>query len=133
VDGPEIVERLVAAINAGDIVAMGELFLDDAVMEWPQSGERVVGADNRRAVYTAFPALPRITPIRLVGEGDLWVAECTTDYGEGGVFQTVLIFELRGGKIAKETAYWAQPFPAPAWRAGWVERIDGAQEGASAT
>ncbi len=91
--------------------------------EWPQSGERIVGGGNRRAVYGAFPDLPHITPVRITGSGDLWVAENDLDYGEGGVYRAVFIFELRDGRIAKETAYWTQPFPAPEWRAQWVERM----------
>jgi ketosteroid isomerase-like protein len=120
--GRETVEALIATLNAGDIDGMDAVFHEDAVMEWPQSGERIVGGDNRRGIYRAFPRLPKITPRRLTGEGDLWVAEADLDYGEGAIFQAVFIFELRDGKIAKETAYWSQPFPAPDWRAEWVER-----------
>ncbi|WP_232331407.1 hypothetical protein [Agromyces laixinhei] len=47
----------------------------------------------------------------------------TLDYGDGAVYQTVFIFELRDGKIAKETAYWSEPFAAPDWRATWVEQM----------
>ena len=122
-NGRETVEALIATLNAGDIDGMDAVFHEDAVMEWPQSGERIVGGDNRRGVYRAFPRLPKITPRRLTGEGDLWVAEADLDYGDGAIYQTVFIFELRDGKIAKETAYWSQPFPAPDWRSEWVERV----------
>ncbi|WP_136709802.1 nuclear transport factor 2 family protein [Agromyces sp. H66] len=122
-NGRETVEALIATLNAGNVDGMDAVFHEDAVMEWPQSGERIVGGDNRRGVYHAFPRLPKITPRRLTGEGDLWVAEADLDYGDGAVYQTVFIFELRDGKIAKETAYWTQPFPAPDWRARWVERM----------
>ncbi|WP_241843091.1 nuclear transport factor 2 family protein [Agromyces albus] len=121
--GRETIEALIATLNAGDVDGMDAVFHEDAVMEWPQSGERIVGGDNRRGVYRAFPQLPKITPRRLTGEGDLWVAEADLDYGDGAIYQTVFIFELRDGKIAKETAYWSQPFPAPDWRAEWVERF----------
>lgn len=86
-------------------------------------GERIAGAANRREIYNAFPQLPSISPRRLTGDGDLWVLEADLDYGDGEPYQTVFIFELRDGLIAKETAYWAKPFPAPDWRAAWVERI----------
>ena len=120
--GRETVEALIATLNAGDIDGMDAVFHEDAVMEWPQSGERIVGGDNRRGIYRAFPRLPKITPRRLTGEGDLWVAEADLDYGDGAIYQTVFIFEMRDGKISRETAYWSQPFPAPDWRAEWVER-----------
>jgi ketosteroid isomerase-like protein len=122
--GQRVVEQLIATLNAKHVDGMDELFHDDAVMEWPQSGERIVGAENRRGVYHAFPALPTITPRQMTGDDDLVVAEASLDYGDGAVFQTVFIFELRDGKIAKETAYWSQPFPAPDWRSEWVERME---------
>lgn len=117
----EVIKRLIKCINDEQIEVMDELFHDDAVMDWPQSGEKVVGADNRRAIYKSFPKLPKITPRRMVSSGDLVVAEATLDYGEGAVYKTVFIFELVNGKIAKETAYWSEPFPAPEWRAKWVK------------
>lgn len=119
----EVVERLIACINERHVEVMDELFHDDAVMDWPQSGEKVVGAENRRAVYGAFPALPTITPRRMLAAGDLVVAEASLDYG-GPVYATVFVFELRDGKIARETAYWAEPFEAPEWRSAWVT-VDG--------
>jgi ketosteroid isomerase-like protein len=115
-----VVLRLIQCINDRKIEIMDELFHDDAVMDWPQSGERVVGAENRRGIYRSFPQLPTITPRRMVSDGDLVVAEATLDYG-GPRYQTVFIFELRDGKIARETAYWSESFEAPAWRAKWVE------------
>jgi ketosteroid isomerase-like protein len=121
--GRETVEALIATLNAGDVDGMDAVFHEDAVMEWPQSGERIVGGDNRRGIYRSFPQLPKISPRRIVGEGDIWVAEATLDYGDGAEYQTVFVFELRDGRIAKETAYWSQPFPAPEWRAAWVERM----------
>jgi len=121
--GRETVEALIATLNAGNVDGMDDVFHEDAVMEWPQSGERIVGGDNRRGVYNAFPKLPTITPRRLVGEGGLWVVEATLDYGDEAEYQAVFIFELRDGKIAKETAYWSLPFEAPEWREQWVERM----------
>ena len=121
--GAQVFEALVATLNAGVVAGMDAVFHEDAVMEWPQSGERIVGGDNRRGVYRSFPQLPKITPRRIVGEGDVWVAEATLDYGDGAEYQTVFVFELRDGRIAKETAYWSQPFPAPEWRSAWVERM----------
>lgn len=116
----EVIKRLIKCINDEQIEVMDELFHEDAVMDWPQSGEKVIGGDNRRAIYKSFPKLPKITPRRMTSAGDLVVAEATLDYGEAA-YKTVFIFELRDGKIAKETAYWSEPFPAPEWRAKWVK------------
>lgn len=118
-----VVERLIACINDRQIEVMDELFHDDALMEWPQSGERVRGAENRRAIYGSFPQLPTITPRRLLSAGDLVIAEAMLDYG-GPRYATVFVFEMRDGKIERETAYWSEPFEAPDWRAQWVEEME---------
>lgn len=117
------VQRLIDCINDRRIEVMDELFHDDALMDWPQSGERVRGAANRRAIYGAFPQLPTITPRRMTSAGDLVVAEASLDYG-GPVYETVFIFEFRDGRIARETAYWSEPFDPPQWRAQWVEAME---------
>lgn len=116
-----VIERLIACINDRKIEIMDDLFHDDAIMDWPQSGEKVVGAENRRGIYGSFPQLPTITPRRMISDGELVVAEAAMDYG-GAKSLAVFIFEFQGGKIAKETAYWSDPFEAPEWRAKWVEK-----------
>ncbi|MFI2565318.1 nuclear transport factor 2 family protein [Paenarthrobacter sp. NPDC018779] len=116
----QVVKRLIDCINARDIAVMDELFHDDAIMHWPQSGEVVRGAENRRGIYNAFPQLPTITPRRMTSGGDLVVAEALLDYA-GPQYETVFIFEFRDGKIAKETAYWSEAFEAPEWRSAWVD------------
>lgn len=118
----QVVQRLIDCINDQQVDVMDELFHDDAVMEWPQSRERVRGAQNRRAIYGAFPRLPAITPRRIVASGDLVVAEALLDYGEAK-YLTVFIFEFADGRITRETAYWSEPFEAPGWRSQWVEPI----------
>ena len=59
----------------------------------------------------------------VVREG-LWVIEGVNDYGEGQVFTVVVTFELRDGKIWRDTRYYGEPFEAPQWRAPWVERME---------
>ena len=117
------VEALVAAINAGDLQALDQVFTADVVIEWPQSGERIKGEKNRREIYGRFPSLPKVTPRRITGSGEVWVLEASLDYGDGDPYQAVFILEMRDGRIARETGYWSKPFPAPEWRAPWVERM----------
>jgi len=117
------IEALAAAINGKDLGALDRVFTEDVVMEWPQSGERIRGGQNRREIYRRFPSLPNVTPRRLTGSGDVWVLEASLDYGDGDPYQCVFVFQMRDGLIAREIAYWSKPFPAPEWRAPWVERI----------
>ena len=100
----------------------------DYVMEMPQSGERFRGRENMRALQRArgnHAIPPRSLKLRrvLVKEG-LWVAEAVIDYGDGRVFDVVLILELRDGKMWRDRWYFAEPFEAPEWRAQWVERME---------
>jgi ketosteroid isomerase-like protein len=122
-DNRATIQALIAAINARDLEGLDRVFTKDVIMEWPQSGERIRGEKNRREIYSRFPSLPKVTPRRVSGSGDLWVLEASLDYGDGDPYQAVFILEMRDGLIAKETAYWSKPFPAPDWRAAWVERI----------
>ncbi len=116
-------EALVAALNASDLEGLDKVFTDDVVMEWPQSGERIVGGQNRREVYGRFPSLPHVTPRRMTGGDDLWVLEASLDHGDGDPFLCVFTFEMRDGLVAKETGFWSKPFQATDSRAPWVERL----------
>jgi hypothetical protein len=121
----ETVERLIEGLNTRDLELFHAQFHEDSTMEYPQSGERIVGGENRRGVYGAFPGLPHVEPSRIRADGDLVVVEARLDYGDGGDWRGVFVFELRDGLIASETAYFTQPFEAAEWRAEWVERSAG--------
>jgi len=118
------IEALIGAINAGDLEKLDKVFTEDVVMEWPQSRERIVGGKNRREVYSRFPSFPKVVPRRVTGSGDLWALEASLDYGDGEPYLCMFLFEMRGGLIAKEIGYWSKPFPAPDWRAPFVERME---------
>jgi len=118
----ETVERLIEGLNARDLELFHAQFHEDSIMEYPQSGERIVGGENRCGVYGAFAGLPRVNPSRIRADGDLVVVEARLDYGDGGDWRGVFVFELRDGRILSETAYFTQPFDPADWRAQWVER-----------
>ena len=117
-----VIEAYWQAIRDGDMHRMADAYTDDAIQQWPQSGERVVGKANILAITENYPGLPKATVRRLVGSGDLWVSEVTLEYG-GDRYEAVSILEMRDGKIARETDYFAAPFEAPQWRAQWTERL----------
>ena len=99
-----------------------ELRHPDCVIDIPQSGERF-DRDGMREVQRNFPGgAPVMNVARLAGEGDIWVAELVSDYGErpgGGVFNVCVILEFTDDKISRETRYYAEPFEAPEQRAQW--------------
>jgi hypothetical protein len=99
-----------------------QLRADDYVMEMPQSGERIVGRDRMRAFQEAYPNPPDAQLRRIVGEGDVFVMEAISDYGNEVAFVANIV-EFRDGKIVRETRYYASPFDASEWRRQWVEPI----------
>jgi limonene-1,2-epoxide hydrolase len=123
-DGGQVAEAVMRALHAGDWDAAGRYLHEDFTQEWPQSGERIVGRDNAIAINQNFPGgVPTMRFRRTLAGGDLAVLEIELTYADGSRYLGVSVFELRDGKIVKETDYFAQPFQAPQWRAQWVERI----------
>jgi ketosteroid isomerase-like protein len=99
-----------------------EIYADDAVCDYPQSGERILGRRNLQALRSHHPGKPAGFEVRrLFGSGDLWITEYTIVY-QGRPAYTVSIMEFRDGKVVHETQYFADPFEAPAWRSQWVEQ-----------
>jgi hypothetical protein len=82
------VDRLIEGLNAKNPEVMNEVFTNDSVMTYPQSGEVIRGAANRQAVYTAFASLPSIAPYRTIASGDIVVAEAILTYGEDDRYNT---------------------------------------------
>jgi hypothetical protein len=112
--------QFVEAINAREMEVFDALYHDDVVVEWPQSGEVIRGKHNIRELRQAYPTPPTATLRRIVGSGDLWAVEMDFDY-DGARFHVIVIHQYRDGLVVRETAYYAAPFEAPAWRARWVE------------
>ncbi len=123
-DAATIAEGLWERLGAGDWEGARELMHDDYVQEWPQSGERIEGPDDALAINRNFPGgLPTMHLRRTSASGDVAVVEVALEYSDGSVYQGVSIMEVRDGKIATETDYFAQRFAAPQWRAQWVRRM----------
>ena len=112
-----------AASDANDFETEHRIYREDAVLDYPQSGERTRGRRNIQGQRASQPNKKRFTVRRIIGGGDLWVTEFTLTY-DGKPSYTVSIMEFRGEKVARETQYFADPFVAPASRVQWVERMD---------
>jgi ketosteroid isomerase-like protein len=102
---------------------VAQVYTEDAILDFPQGGERIRGKAKILAFRTAYPARVSIRIRRTVGAGDLWVNEGTVSYDDGPPQNLVSIWEFRGDKVAHETAYVAAPWEPPASRAQWVEPI----------
>ena len=111
-----------AASDANDFETEHDIYHDDAVLEYPQSGERIRGRRNIQASRSAQPNKKRFSVRRVLGATDLWVTEFILTY-DGVPSYTVSIMEFKDGKVARETQYFGDPFAPGASRAQWVERM----------
>jgi hypothetical protein len=111
-----------AASDASDFEGEHQIYREDAVLDYPQSGERIRGRGNIQASREAQPNRKRFRVRRIVGAGDLWVTDYVLTY-DGQPSYTVSIMEFSGGKVARETQYFADPFEPGPSRAQWVERM----------
>ena len=110
------------ASAAGDLDAEHAIYADDAICDYPQSGERILGRANLQALRGHHPDKPSGFDVRRIqGEGNLWVTEYEITYN-GRAFWTVSIMEFRDGKVVHETQYFSDPFEAPGWRKQWVQQ-----------
>src|SRR5271167_5260803 len=111
------------ASAGGDANAEHDIYDEDAICDYPQSGEQILGRSNLQALRSHHPGKPAGFNVkRILGNGDLWITEYTITY-QGRPAYTVSIMEFRNGKVVHETQYFADPFEAPAWRSQWVQQI----------
>ena len=107
-----------------NITLASEIYADDAVLEWPQGGERIRGKANIIAFRSAYPARVSIELHRTIGRQDLWVNEFTIRYDGANPLNVVDIMEFRDGKVARQRLYYGEPWEPPEWRAQWVEPME---------
>ena len=115
-------ERHWAASDASDFQVEHEIYREDAVLDYPQSGERIRGRHNIQESRFVQPNKKRFIVRRMIGSGDLWVTEFVLTY-DGIPSYTVSIMEFSDGKVARETQYFGDPFEPGSSRAHLVEPI----------
>ena len=109
-----------AASDANDFEAEHRIYREDAVLEYPQSGERIRGRRNIQAARLAQPNRKRFAVRRIVGAADLWVTEFILTY-DGRPSYAVSIMEFKEDKVARETQYFGDAFEPGPSRVQWVE------------
>lgn len=110
------------ASELGDVDREHAIYATDAILDYPQSGERFRGRSRIQEQRGGHPAERHFTIVRIQGGSDLWISECVITY-DGVPTNTVSIMELADGLVTHETQYFADPFPAPASRAELAEPI----------
>jgi hypothetical protein len=114
-------------LRAGDIDLEHAIYAPDAVLDYPQSGERFHGRAAIQAQRGGHPAERHFTLRRIVGSGDLWVSECVITY-DGMPTYSVSVMEFGGDLVTHETQYFADPFEAAPARAALAEPIPSGED-----
>lgn len=144
----EIVERFAEALATADLDAQAELLHDDIIDEYPQSGERIRGKANMRAIVERYPGTdvrplhgrvsrtvgaedtwmvgPSFNVTHITGSGDEFVSFLKVTYPNGETWDLIQLIRLKDSRIWRLTTYFGAPFEAPEWRAAYVERMEGA-------
>jgi ketosteroid isomerase-like protein len=112
-----------AASDANDFEAEHQIYGDEAVLEYPQSRERICGRRGILDARKAQPSQKRFTVQRMQGGDGLWISELIITY-DGKPNYVVSIMEFEGDKVARETQYFGEAFEPSPSRAQWVERMD---------
>jgi hypothetical protein len=112
------------ASERGDAKVEHAIYSSDAILDYPQSGERFRGRDTISEQRGAHPSNRHFTVLRIVGGGDLWVSECVITY-DGVPSYSVSIMEFADGSVVHETQYFASAFGAPEWRMALAEPMPG--------
>jgi hypothetical protein len=142
-----LIQRVVAALNAGDYDEYEKLLTDDYLEEYPQSGEVIRGRKNSRAIREHYPGgplqggdratarlaatdarwvrTPAFTVVRIEGTGNVGAGALRTRYPDGSLWWVVIFYELRGDRIARGTFFFAREFAPPEWRTPFVDTRTG--------
>lgn len=132
-----------------DFERLGRMRTADFVEDWPQSGERIRGDANYRAIHERYPGglpayeqgsltgsersgepstgrwalSPSFTLVHLSGgpEGT-YTAEGLLEYPDSRRFNVVAVLKIEDGKVGAQRTYFAEQFDAPEWRSQCVER-----------
>jgi hypothetical protein len=118
----EALDRHWAASNANDFEVEHDIYRENAVLEYPQSGERIRGRRNIQESRFVQPNAKQFSVRRIVGRGDLWVTEFILTY-DGKPSYTVSVMEFLDDRVIRETQYFSDPFEPGPSRAHLVERM----------
>ncbi len=145
-DSPrKLFDRWIEAVNKDDREVLASVLHADFIDEMPQSGERTRGAANLFAILDNFPDFeqmrnniseaeligveerwvltPNYTVVQVVGDAEVYTVTGRARYPDGSHWYMIVLVRLKDGLIHRTTTFYAPEFPAPEWRAQWVEQM----------
>jgi SnoaL-like domain len=140
--GREFAEAWVEVLERQEFDRFEDFLAADCVHEYPQSGERIVGLANIRAIFENYPGglvgqdlttlqvsgddgrwllAPNFTLVRITGSGNSYTSALRVRYPDGSMWYVITMFELLDGKMIRGSLYFAPFFDPPEWRKPYVE------------
>ena len=104
---------------AGDEETAHSIYAEDAVLEFPQSGERFEGVGNFLPWRQLYPAAVEYEVQRVRGSGDVVDRRAPDPLRRGPWNHGLDLLEFRGDKVAAESIYVFEGWDAPDWRSKW--------------
>jgi hypothetical protein len=141
-NGREFSEAWAAMLTASDYDRLPGLVHPDCVHEYPQSGERLRGLANIRAVFDRYPGglgrpnpdslqvagdnerwtmAPNFTLVRTSGAAGSYTSAIKAQYPDGSEWYIISMFELVDGRQTRSSVFFAPLFDAPEWRRPFAE------------
>ena len=120
----DIVRQFWTLMQTNDFAAVASVLAPDFVLEWPQTKERIRGADRFVRMNSEYPAHGRwqFTIHRIVGDGRDAVSDVAITDGVQQA-RAISFFETADGRVRRIVEYWPEPYEPPANRAHLVERM----------
>lgn len=127
-----VVREFWRLMATNDFHAVKAVLADDLIVEWPQSKERMVGAEKFARMNAEYPAHGpwHFTLNRLVASGDEVVTQVSVSDGVQHA-EPVSFFTVRDARIVAMLEYWPDPFEAPQNRRHLVEPMADARPAAT--
>ena len=121
----EIVREFWARMQTNDFASVADVLAADFVLEWPQTGERIRGAERFVRMNVEYPAHGpwQFTIHRIVGDEREAVSDVSITDGVQQA-RAISFFETADGRVKRLVEYWPEPYDAPANRAHLVEPMD---------
>ncbi|HEX7061014.1 MAG TPA: nuclear transport factor 2 family protein [Woeseiaceae bacterium] len=121
----EVVREFWRLMATNDFLSVSSVLSPHFVLEWPQSNERIRGAEKFARMNAEYPAHGRwvFTVNRIVTGEQEAVSDVTVTDGVQ-VARAISFFTIEDGKVSRLVEFWPEPYTAPANRAHLVERIE---------
>jgi ketosteroid isomerase-like protein len=121
----EVVREFWRLMATNDFHSVAAVLAPEFVLEWPQSKERIRGAERFARMNQEFPAHGpwTFTINRIVGDETGAVSDVSVTDGVQRA-RAISFFTVTRGKITHLVEFWPDPYPAPTNRAHLVEVME---------